>query len=386
MPTTTTPTDQLRYEPAELLATHPDLEPLLADGARCHGGLAADGSYVSPRTLHRVPAIAAWQAHHTATFGTELVDIGIDEFPSPYPNVEQSRLLIEAGAPEPVIATLSRIGTVEGFGAFLRYTVVEDLQRHFDEDIGETALGHLDRGLIEAHACDEAGEPGATAIGHDEMWFAARDIAFEHPVTRDETALMLERMGITPPGGSAPDPAAMRAAALAHRRLPDDVDLDVETLIERMVRLVLIEISAFHGFAWAEAVLSDRDLVAGDGEAARVVACIRADETPHVDYLRTALTELRDRTLVGDGGRRHRGEDVLAAIWDPAVADQRGPRRTNLLDATWREVRRALAGRRDTDELLERFDAVGTSHRRPDGTWHDPTVAEIRAQAQGTAA
>ena len=33
--------------------------------------------------------------------------------------------------------------------------------------------------------------------------------------------------------------------------------------------------------------------VDGDGEAARIVSYIRADETPHVEYLRTALTEMR---------------------------------------------------------------------------------------------
>ena len=39
------------------------------------------------------------------------------------------------------------------------------------------------------------------------------------------------------------------------------------------------------------------------------MAYIRADETPHVEYLKTALTEMRDRTWVGASGqdlRRHR--------------------------------------------------------------------------------
>ena len=96
---------------------------------------------------------------------------------------------------------------------------------------------------------------------------------------------------------STPPPCA--AAALANRGWPDDVDFDLESLIARMVRLLLIEISAFHTFAWAEELLADPDLVAGDGEGARLVSYIRADETPHVDYLRTALSELRDRTIVG---------------------------------------------------------------------------------------
>ena len=81
-------------------------------------------------------------------------------------------------------------------------------------------------------------------------------------------------------------------------------------LIQRMINILLIEISAFHTFAWAEDRALRPDLVAGDGEAARLVSYIRQDETPHVEYLKTALTEMRDRTFVGESGRRvpgHRG-------------------------------------------------------------------------------
>src|SRR6202022_4147027 len=77
----------------------------------------------------------------------------------------------------------------------------------------------------------------------------------------------------------------------------------------------------FHTFAWAESLLSDTELVAGDGAAARLVACVRADETPHVAYLKTALTELRDRTWLGDRGRRYAGADMIGPIWDRALRD-----------------------------------------------------------------
>ena len=59
--------------------------------------------------------------------------------------------------------------------------------RLFDEDVDGTAIDHLDRGLYEAHARDEAGFEDEG--GHKQMWFAARDIAFENPVTEDETEL-----------------------------------------------------------------------------------------------------------------------------------------------------------------------------------------------------
>jgi hypothetical protein len=358
---------QLTYSETELLSSHPFEDALVADGRTCHGGFDETGTYVSPRTLHRAPAIVAWQDQHRATFGTDLLDIQLESFPANYPNVAQTKLLIGHGVTDPTVASLTRIGTVEGFGSFLRYSIVPDLQRHFDDSIDGTAATHLDRGLIEAHARDEAGFDDEA--GHNLMWFAARDIAFEHPVGEDQTARMLERMGISRPGGGPPDLAALRAHAMANRRLPDDIDFGLESLLERMVRLLLIEISAFHIFRWAEEVLGDTELCAGDGEAARLVSYIRSDETPHVEYLKTVLTEVRDRTLIGTSGRRYSGSEIISALWEPAVAEHRGARRSEVLDLTWREVRRAVEGRSDADDLLEEFDALGDARRDANGAW-----------------
>ena len=47
---------------------------------------------------------------------------------------------------------------------------VPDCQRFFDESIEGTAIEHLDRGLFEAHARDEAGWD--EEAGHEHMWFA----------------------------------------------------------------------------------------------------------------------------------------------------------------------------------------------------------------------
>jgi len=367
---------QLNYSEAELLSSHPFEGALVADGRTCHGGFDADGTYLSPRTWHRSPAITAWQNQHRTTFGTDLLDIELESFPASYPNVAQTKLLLRHGVTDPTVSSVTRIGTVEGFGSFLRYSIVPDLQRHFDDSIDGTAAAHLDRGLIEAHARDEAGFDDEA--GHNLMWFAARDIAFEHPVGEDQTALMLERMGISRPGGGPPDLAALRAQAMANRRLPNDIDFDVESLLERMVRLLLIEISAFHIFRWAEAVLGDTELCAGEGEAARLVGYIRADETPHVEYLKTVLTEVRDRTLVGTSGRRYAGSEIISALWEPAVAEHRGARLAEVLDLTWREVRRAVEGRSDADDLLEEFDRLGDAQRDANGAWTEGST-EIAA-------
>jgi hypothetical protein len=358
---------QTEYSPDELLASHDYAEPLFAGGRRCHGGFVDDGTYVSPRTKGRVPAIEAWQQQHHDQFGTDLLGVPLETWPEPYPNAAQSRYLVEQGIPRPIIATLTRIGTVEGFGSVIRNSVVPDLQSALAEEIQGTAMAHLQKGLYEAHARDEAGH--GDEAGHNEMWFAARDIAFENPVSEDETQRMLVRMGVASPGGAVPDVAAMRAAAMANRVLPDDIDFDLEALVERMTRLLLIEISAFHLFAWAETLLSDDELVAGDGEAARLVSYIRSDETPHVEYLRTVLSEMRDRTFVGESGRQYAGADMIGRIWDRALADSLGTRRTETMRITLAEVEHAIGDRPDCADILERFHELGSTRPGPDGTW-----------------
>ncbi len=343
---------QLAWTPEELLATETVADPLVADGVRCHGGYRSDGTYVSPRTKNRVPAIEAWQQSHREQFGTEILGAPIDLWPQPFPNVAQTKYLLREGVPMPTITSLTRIGTVEGFGGLIRSVHPGDLQRFFAEPIKGTAVEHLDRGLFEAHARDEAGHE--EEAGHNKMWFAARDIAFEHPVTEDETQTMMERMGIPGPG---------RTPAAAVEPLLPQIDPALEGMLRRMIGLLFIEISAFHTFRWAEAVLSDTELVAGDGEAAELVRCIRADETPHVDYLRTAITEMRDRTFVDVQGTHIAGTEVISTIWDNALGLSLGENRRNFVKTARAELDHALEGNRRRAQILEGFEALGTKEQ-----------------------
>ena len=278
---------QTQWSEAELLATETVVEPLVVRGVRCHGGFDENGNYVSPRTKYRVPATSAWQQAHREVFGTEIIDAPLATWPVSYPDVAQAKYLLSEGVRGPIITTLTRIGTVEGFGAMIRGLGPGDLQRFFVESIDGTCLSHLQRGLFEAQARDEAG--WEDEAGHRDMWFAA-----------------------------------------------------------------------LHTFAWAEEVLSDTDLVAGDGEAARIVSYVRADETPHVEYLKAALTEMRDRTFIGRSGRKYPGVDVISQFWDAALNESRDVRRPALLRATLAEVEHAVAGNRRRDEILEGFHACGT--------------------------
>ncbi|HLH27675.1 MAG TPA: hypothetical protein VKW77_02090, partial [Acidimicrobiales bacterium] len=182
-------TAQTEYTAAELLADDDYVEPLVVGGVRCHGGFTDDGAYASPRTKNRWPAIRAWEAERAAAFGTPILDVPLETWPENFPNVEQTKFLLRKGVRDPTIGALTRIGTVEGFGGLLRQIAVPDWRRCFEEDVRGTAIDHIDRGLFEAHARDEAGHGGQA--GHDRMWFVARDIAFEDPPTEDVTARMM---------------------------------------------------------------------------------------------------------------------------------------------------------------------------------------------------
>jgi hypothetical protein len=362
-------TAQTEFTTEELLLSHDYAEPLVAGGVRCHGGFDGEGNYRSPRTRFRGPAIEAWEAQRRRQFGTPILDVPLESWPESFPNVEQTKFLLRHGVSEPVISTLTRIGTVEGFGGMLRLIPIPDFQRLFVEDIRGTAVDHIARGLFEAHARDEAGH--GDEAGHNVMWFVARDIAFDNPVTEDQTAVMLERMGIpnvaangTPPARPQPSPE--------ERCLPADLDVTLEFLLARMIGLLFIEISAFHGFRWAQEVLSDTSLVQGDGEPARIVSYIQADETPHVAYLRTALSEMRDRTWVGESGTRYDGAEMMDLAWNRALNESVFVRRSDNLKLALREVEHALGDRPDKRDIIDEMLTLGDVRLLADGTPVDP--------------
>jgi len=373
-----TPTDQLEYTATELLASHRYAEPLVANGIACHGGFDDDGTYVSPRTLHRVPAIAAWERRRVADSGTPILHLPLETWPEHFPNVAQAKFLIGKGVSAPTVSELTRIGTVEGFGAMMRYLPLPDFQTAIADSIQGTAVEHIRKGLFEAHSRDEAG--WEDEAGHDRMWFAARDIAFEHPVSADQTATLLARMGIPAPGGPMPDFEKIRAAAIASRALPHDIPFELESVLVRMIGLLFIELSAFRAFTWAEDVLADPNLVAGDGEAARIVSYIRQDETPHVGYLQVALSELRDRTWQGEGGRTYPGDQMIQLLWDKALDESLFARRGDFLRLIVREITGAVEGRTDAVDLLDEFFVLGSVERLDDGTLIErtPGGTEVR--------
>ena len=63
-------------------------------------------------------------------------------------------------------APVTRIGTVEGFGAMIRFLAPADMQKFFDDDIRGTAMDHLAKGLVDR----EGVEPHIAAV--NALWRA----------------------------------------------------------------------------------------------------------------------------------------------------------------------------------------------------------------------
>ena len=93
-----------------------------------------------------------------------------------------------------------------------------------------------------------------------------------------------------------------------------------------MTNVLIIEVFAVSTFQWAEEVLSDPDVSDAPKDASDMVRYIRADESPHVEYLRTALSEISARTLIGEDGKDEETEQKIERYLLP----RRRPRKPEL--------------------------------------------------------
>ncbi len=346
--------DQNRFSADQILQSDGYAEPLIANGVRCHGGFDGDGRYVSPRVLHRGPAIVAWQSQ-LARDGHELIEISDALMPPQYPNLQQSVLLLSAGVRDPIVRALTIISIVEGFGAIIRDVEVPDLRALIREPIEATALAHLDHGLFEAHARDESGYRDEG--GHKQMWEAARDLALENPKIPGD--VLMRMMG------------RRNSRAKSKRPFPE-IDEKLERLLSTMAQVLVVEVFAAGTFAWGEALLSNPEVSAAPDEAGPMVGYIRADESPHVEYLRTALSEIRARTIVGVAGSDVSGRTVVDGLLHRILRTITSDRPQEQRDDVRATMQEAMKSARNPSALLEEFESLESSWRAPKITGFEP--------------
>jgi hypothetical protein len=354
---TASQTERLVYSPEELLRSGDYAEPLFANGVRCHGGFDAAGTYRSPRTVHRNAAIAAWQGQLLSS-GHELIEIPATLMPPQHPNVEQARLLLRNGVREPIVRALTLISIIEGFGAMIREVEVPALDAQLVEPFEGTALAHLRSGLFEAHARDESGYRDEG--GHKQMWEAARDAALENPkIPGDVLMRLMGRRG----RGERPKAAFPQ------------LDPKLERMLAFMANVLVVEVFAEGTFQWGIELLSDPEVSAAPEEAGRMVEFIQADEKPHVQYLRTALSEVRARSLRTLEGGELSGriviDGLLHRVLDAITRNRRSDQRDDLREG----LVQAMQAASNPDALLEEFDSLETQWTPPPSTGFESSSA-----------
>ncbi|MEO8811610.1 MAG: hypothetical protein ABI376_01695 [Caulobacteraceae bacterium] len=296
----------LRYSRESLMRDHPFARPHEAAGRRLHGGLMEDGAYVSPRTLVRWPAVRAWGEALVAR-GWPLIDASAALLQRPgWPTFEQHKLLLEEGFGQTLWNSLTVTGIIEGRGQGLCRLDPPDLDAAIEDDISETATGHLAEGLLYAHGADEGGDPARPGEGgHDTMWFAVRDLVFgkgAYPI---------------------PEAPASIAREVDGREMPR-VSEGLEQFVKFLMNVLMIEIRAESFFALCCALFRDPDLFTDRREEAQLAATlverIRADEAVHVAYLQTTISEMRAFTWRASGGGSVAGAETIDPVWAKMVA------------------------------------------------------------------
>lgn len=293
---------RLTFSEEELMRSHDYASPHVADGQRLHGGYDASGNYVPPRILVRNPAIDAWTEALRARGGEVLSDTASLLEGIRYPTAPQMKLLIQNGLGRSFWNTLTIIGKIEAKGRLLADFPIPDFQNVIVEDISETAIGHLHRGLLKAHGIDEGGEPGKGIGGHDLMWFAARDLAFgkgAHPDIEPPERIM------------RPGDEAGPAKPLIHPAYHGFLNI--------LLNLLMIEFRAELGFQFTQDLLRDPDLFrdrrAQALEAAEIIGRIRIDEEVHVRSLKLYFGEFRRVTFKTPEGGTISGRELVDPTW-----------------------------------------------------------------------
>lgn len=324
----------LRFTREELLRSHEFASPHVVLGKRLHGGFDADGHYVSPRLLVRAPAVAVWTAALRGR-GGDLLPADDSLLAGVRATSEaQQKLLLQEGLGQTFWDMMSVIGQIEGRGRVLTEIVFPELGDAVVEDVSSWAVGHLNRGLLEAHGLDEGGEPQRGLGGHDEMWFALRDLAFGEV------------------GFPVPQPPARIGRPDEEATLVPEIATRFERTIAFLMNLLLTEIRAHLTFSFTERLLRDPELFRDRRDeallAAELVNRIRSDEAIHVESLRLYLGELRAATFRTRDGGQLAGADVIDRLWAGVVR-------------WWTVEQPALAAAQQRAQLRERI------HAHPEG-------------------
>jgi hypothetical protein len=330
------------YSREEIEAEDDYAAPHVASGQKLHGGFASDGSYLSPRTKFRWPAIKGWH-EQLQSRGVDIVEASTDLLTEPnFPNEAQQILLLRNGLGQGFWNSLTITGLIEGRGRALADITAPDFQQIVQEDISGTAMGHMNQGLLRAHGWDEGGD-GSDVGGHDVMWFVVRDMVFgkdAHPIPIPPASIGREKtereMALIPP--------------------------EHEGLISFLMNLLMIEVRAERAFSFYESVLrsdevfQDRRQEALD--AAVLVDRIRQDESVHVAWLRAAISEFRSFTVTTVDGSSVAGAEILDPVWERMIHWHAVEMHEATRNSSRQDMQQVIMGAPNGTVLQQEFEAL----------------------------
>lgn len=313
---------KLVYTTDDLVAEHPYAKPHVEAGYMLHGGFDANGQYISPRTLHRWPAIRAWSEALEARGGKPIDSSQQLMVRGNFPNVEQETLLLSLGVGQRLWNALTVTGIIEARGKRLAEATAPNFQDIVVDDISDTATGHLNKGLLRAHGLDEGGD--GVKGGHDAMWFAVRDLLFGKdawPLPNVPESLSRPEVGRTMP----------------------QIPKEYEEWILLLMNVLMIEVRAENFFNFCTRVMRDprnfTDCREAALHAADLVDRIRVDEASHVGYLTSVISELRSFTFKTVDRDTVAGKSFIDPVWNSMVQ--------------WHTVMNADFDRRQTRQTVE---------------------------------
>lgn len=295
---------KLVYTQKELEAESDYAVPHIECGLKLHGGFSKDGTYVSPRTKHRWTAVNAWH-DQLKQKKVPIVEATTALLTEPnFPNTAQQVLLLKNGISQSFWDSLTITGIIEGRGKALAEVTAPDFQEIIEEDISQTALGHMNKGLLRAHGWDEGGNDATDVGGHDVMWYAIRDLVFgkdAYPIPEAPERIGREK-----------DEREMEQIPEMH-----------EFLLAFLMNLLMIEVRAERAFHFYESVISDpsvfQDRRKEAAHAADLVDRVRQDEAVHVAWLRAAISEFRSSTIKTVDGSSLPGLEIVDPVWEKMV-------------------------------------------------------------------
>jgi len=165
-----------------------------------------------------------------------------------------------------------------------------------------------------------------------------------------------------------------RRAKRERRRLAPELDVELERMLNTMATVLAVEIFARSIFDWGERLLSDPEVSAEPKRAGDMVRFIRADESPHVEYLRTALSEVAARTLRTASGGTMAGREIVDRLMHAnlhALTTQRPKEnRSDVREGLTAAIERAGG----SADLVEQLDALEVTWTPPAATGFEPAT------------